>query len=307
MVECSSYQIDLSPSIDPSVGILLNLTPDHIDRHGTFARYAAVKETARGPVAGPRSWRSTTSTAPRSLIGSRSPWLERSFRVSTTERLADGYFLEGTAQMRAVAGGAVRSPILPASRRFAARHNAQNALAAIAALEAAGLAPEENRSRAQELPRPGAPGMELVARRGNVLFVNDSKATNAGGRRACSVDLRAHLLDCRRPAKGGRQSSRCGPLVRADRQGLSHRRGGAGLCPRCSVQPFLMRFPARIRSAVENAAADSAGDASLESVVLLSLRLREASTSSGTSRYGADAFREAVGDLDHVETIGRKD
>jgi UDP-N-acetylmuramoylalanine--D-glutamate ligase len=36
VVECSSYQIDLAPSIDPSAGVLLNLTPDHLDRHGTM-------------------------------------------------------------------------------------------------------------------------------------------------------------------------------------------------------------------------------------------------------------------------------
>ena len=44
VIECSSYQIDLAPSLDPSVGILLNVTEDHLDRHGTLAHYAAVKE-----------------------------------------------------------------------------------------------------------------------------------------------------------------------------------------------------------------------------------------------------------------------
>src|SRR5262249_45950611 len=44
VVECSSYQIDLAPTLDPSVGILLNVTEDHLDRHGTLAHYAAVKE-----------------------------------------------------------------------------------------------------------------------------------------------------------------------------------------------------------------------------------------------------------------------
>ena len=43
VIECSSYQIDLAPSIDPSVGVLLNVTPDHLDRHGTIENYAAVK------------------------------------------------------------------------------------------------------------------------------------------------------------------------------------------------------------------------------------------------------------------------
>src|SRR5262245_34682365 len=44
VIEVSSYQIDLAPSLDPSVGILLNVTEDHIDRHGTLRNYAAVKE-----------------------------------------------------------------------------------------------------------------------------------------------------------------------------------------------------------------------------------------------------------------------
>jgi UDP-N-acetylmuramoylalanine--D-glutamate ligase len=44
VVECSSYQIDLAPTLNPSAGILLNLTPDHLDRHGSMEHYADVKE-----------------------------------------------------------------------------------------------------------------------------------------------------------------------------------------------------------------------------------------------------------------------
>src|SRR5262249_57367019 len=44
VIECSSYQIDLAPTLDPSVGVLLNVTEDHLDRHGTLEHYAAVKE-----------------------------------------------------------------------------------------------------------------------------------------------------------------------------------------------------------------------------------------------------------------------
>ena len=42
-IECSTFQIDLAPSLDPSVGILLNLTPDHLDRTG-HGNYAAIKQ-----------------------------------------------------------------------------------------------------------------------------------------------------------------------------------------------------------------------------------------------------------------------
>ena len=43
VVECSSYQIDLARGLDPEIGILLNLAPDHLDRHGTMENYAAIK------------------------------------------------------------------------------------------------------------------------------------------------------------------------------------------------------------------------------------------------------------------------
>src|ERR1700741_2644691 len=43
VIECSSYQIDLAPSLDPSVGILINLSEDHLARHGTMTHYADVK------------------------------------------------------------------------------------------------------------------------------------------------------------------------------------------------------------------------------------------------------------------------
>ena len=44
MIECSSYQIDLAPSLDPRVGVLINVSEDHLDRHGTLNSYAAIKE-----------------------------------------------------------------------------------------------------------------------------------------------------------------------------------------------------------------------------------------------------------------------
>src|SRR4030095_860359 len=45
VLEVSSYQIELSPGLAPDVAVLTNLSPDHIDRHGSMANYAAVKES----------------------------------------------------------------------------------------------------------------------------------------------------------------------------------------------------------------------------------------------------------------------
>ena len=44
VLECSTFQIDLAPSLRSSVGLLINLTPDHLDRHGAMENYAAIKE-----------------------------------------------------------------------------------------------------------------------------------------------------------------------------------------------------------------------------------------------------------------------
>ena len=75
VIEMSSYQIDLSPSLDPSVGILINVSEDHIDRHGTLRNYAAVKERLVAGVqrTAPRSSASTTTGAARAPTGSSGP------------------------------------------------------------------------------------------------------------------------------------------------------------------------------------------------------------------------------------------
>src|ERR1700756_487392 len=93
VIEMSSYQIDLAPSLDPTVGILINISEDHIDRHGTLDHYAAVKERR---VAGVKP----QGTA---IVGVDDIWcrniadrLDRAgktvVRVSVRNPLADGVF-----------------------------------------------------------------------------------------------------------------------------------------------------------------------------------------------------------------------
>ena len=70
VIECSSFQIDLAPTLDPSVGILLNITEDHLDRHGTLANYAAIKERL---VAGVQNGAAARSSASTTICARRSP------------------------------------------------------------------------------------------------------------------------------------------------------------------------------------------------------------------------------------------
>jgi UDP-N-acetylmuramoylalanine--D-glutamate ligase len=176
VVECSSYQVDLSPSLAPDIGILLNVTPDHLDRHGTLANYAAVKERL---VAGSRHAIVAVDDPLCSAIAER---LKRAGRnvitISKDTRLADGYFAAGPELMRAEGGEARPVASLSGIGSLRGVHNAQNALAALAACTLAGLSPAEIGAGLASFAGL-AHRMEQVGRRDGVLFVNDSKATNA--------------------------------------------------------------------------------------------------------------------------------
>ena len=177
VVECSSFQIDLAPGLDPSVGVLLNLTPDHLDRHGTMANYAAIKEhlvagAARAVVCVDDA--DCAGVADR--LAARGSALER---ISVAgQPVADGITLEDTSLKRRRGGVTIPLADLAGIGSLRGAHNGQNAAAAIAALG----------QEAEDLPRlqaalasfPGlAHRMEQVGRLGRTLFINDSKATNA--------------------------------------------------------------------------------------------------------------------------------
>ena len=69
VVEMSSFQIDLTPSLKPTIGVLLNVSPDHLDRHGTIAEYAAIKERLVA-AAGPNDWTICVYSSFTSIPGS---------------------------------------------------------------------------------------------------------------------------------------------------------------------------------------------------------------------------------------------
>jgi UDP-N-acetylmuramoylalanine--D-glutamate ligase len=188
VIECSSYQIDLSPSLDPSVGILLNVSADHIDRHGSIENYAAVKErlVAGVPANG------------CAIVGVDDDWsvaaadrLERAgrplVRVSVNRSLTDGIYVADQQIMQSRAGSAEVIAQLAGIGSLRGLHNAQNAACA----SAAALALNVDRKMIQQglSSFPGlAHRMEQVGRNGRVLFINDSKATNA--------DAAARALTC---------------------------------------------------------------------------------------------------------------
>ena len=179
VIECSSYQIDLAPSLDPSIGILLNVSEDHLDRHGTLAMYAAVKErlVAGVPASG------------TAIVGVDDNWCQavadrleqrgrRVVRVSVRQPLAHGIYAEADRILQATGGTAREIAHIGGIGSLRGLHNAQNAACATGAALALDLSPAAIQQGLRSFPGL-AHRMEQVGRRGGTLFVNDSKATNA--------------------------------------------------------------------------------------------------------------------------------
>jgi UDP-N-acetylmuramoylalanine--D-glutamate ligase len=220
VIECSSYQIDLAPSLDPSVGILINLSEDHLDRHGTMAHYAEVKERLVAGVPG-------GGTA---IVGVDDDWcraiadrLEKSgkrpVKISVRQELSDGIYVGGQRIMCATPPPPYPPPLAGEGREgviaelggigsLRGQHNAQNAACATAAALALGLAPEVIQAGLRSFPGL-AHRMEQLGRRGAVLYVNDSKATNADSAAqalACFSDI--FWIAGGKPKSGGIESLR---------------------------------------------------------------------------------------------------
>lgn len=178
VVEFSSYQIDLTPGLCPDVAILLNITPDHLDRHGSFEHYASVKARIfdlqqKGDAAVIAIDDATCRDISAALTTQA-----RKIEVSSQHKVADGFFSsEGWVYQ---AEGGVASPFADLSNIVSLRgdHNGQNAAAATAAALALGLDRDEIVQGFKTFPGLSH-RMEQVGERDGVLFINDSKATNA--------------------------------------------------------------------------------------------------------------------------------
>ncbi|AMN44257.1 UDP-N-acetylmuramoyl-L-alanine--D-glutamate ligase [Rhodoplanes sp. Z2-YC6860] len=180
VIECSSYQIDLAPSLNPSVGILINLSPDHLDRHGTMEHYAAVKErlVAKSDVALVGVDDSYTEAIARRLAGRKDI---QAVPVSASRELPRGTFVRGTQVVARGIKSSAQAEVLgdvSGIGSLRGRHNAQNAAFASTACWFSGLTSAEIERGLKSFPGL-AHRMEQVGRKGAVLFVNDSKATNA--------------------------------------------------------------------------------------------------------------------------------
>ena len=178
VLELSSFQIDLMPSLKPDVGILTNLTPDHLDRHGTMDNYAAVKARMFTRMsAGDTALIGVDDDYCRA-IAEKIPAKATTKRVSVLADLADGISAGDGVLRDKQSGKTVAEIDLRAMPALKGRHNWQNACMAYGVANHFGV--PANKVAEAMISFPGlAHRMQQIGTVGNIAFVNDSKATNA--------------------------------------------------------------------------------------------------------------------------------
>ena len=213
VLELSSYQTELARSLTPDIAVLTNLSPDHLDRHAGPGGYFAAKRRLFAEGGPDRAVIGVDEDEGRFLANQmqEAPGDDRVIRISTGKLAGAGWtvtarkgWLAEHRKTRQIASVDLRDvPGLPG------RHNHQNACAAWAAARALGLGPREIEAGLRTYP--GLPHRsQRVAERGDVAFVNDSKATNVDAaaqalqafdriRWICGGLMKAGGLDALRP------------------------------------------------------------------------------------------------------------
>ncbi len=174
VAELSSFQLEHARDLHADVAVLLNLAPDHLDRHGTLERYGAAKARL-ADLQRDGAWLvANRDDAWASAVAGRARAQVAEF--STRARIETGAYLEHEALVIA-RGGSARARIPLAELSTASRRPVDNALAAAAAADLAGAS--ESAIRAVLARFEGLPHrVRDVATRAGVRYVDDSKATN---------------------------------------------------------------------------------------------------------------------------------
>ncbi|MDB5496188.1 MAG: murD [Phenylobacterium sp.] len=205
VLELSSYQLDLTSSLHADVTVMLNLSPDHLERHGSMEGYVAAK----------RRILLNQGKGDTAVIGVDDPWGQQICTeitaanrrtivpISASKAMGRGIYVLQGVLYDATGERAQEVADLNRARSLPGRHNWQNAAAAYAAAKGLGIAADE--AAEHLLTFPGlAHRMETVAQLGRVRFVNDSKATNTdAARQALSSYPKAYWIAGGQPKTGG--------------------------------------------------------------------------------------------------------
>lgn len=173
VAEISSFQLETIEAFRPDIGVLLNLTPDHLDRHGSFEEYARAKQRLFQNMLD-RDF--AVLNADDAQVAQRGPAHGHVFWFSRQKRLAAGTFLRGEQilfRREGTESVLMRRGDIP----LRGEHNLENVLAASTAAILAG-APTDSIDAAVRTFPGVEHRLEFVADVGGVSFYNDSKATN---------------------------------------------------------------------------------------------------------------------------------
>ena len=179
VLELSSFQLDLLTTLAFSVAVLLNITPDHLDRHGGMAGYIAAKQRIfRNQPPGATAIVGIDDAICRDVAAGLAAGPARVMPISVREAAPGGVYVDGGGLVDAIGGRPARVLELAEAERLPGPHNWQNAAAAYAAARALGVGAASAARAIRSFPGL-AHRQELVATIDGVRFINDSKATNA--------------------------------------------------------------------------------------------------------------------------------
>ena len=176
-LEVSSFQLETTEQFAPEVALVLNVSPDHLDRHRTMEEYAALKGRVTA-AQGPEQVLVVNQDDPFCLAiaaGSRA----RVRRFSLERPVEDGAWLDGDLIMLARPGARPHTLLPMGELKMIGLHNVANAMAAACAADAMGI-PRRRIAETLAAFRAAPHRMEPVATIAGVSYVNDSKGTNLG-------------------------------------------------------------------------------------------------------------------------------
>jgi UDP-N-acetylmuramoylalanine--D-glutamate ligase len=181
VLEVSSFQLETVETFKPRIALVLNITPDHLDRHGTFEAYAALKaritefQTAEDFLVLNGEDKDTQLVAAKTGPEGRGAQI---YWFSGRRPIKQGAFVHGESIFFVPHEGAKPEPVMPVAEiPLAGAHNVENVLAAVCAARLAGVESETIREAVRAF-KAVEHRLEFVREVGGVKYYNDSKATN---------------------------------------------------------------------------------------------------------------------------------
>jgi UDP-N-acetylmuramoylalanine--D-glutamate ligase len=299
VLELSSYQLDLTSSLRCDVAVLLNITPDHLDRHGGMEGYIAAKARIFANQGG-GDWAVIGVDAVESAkLCTRmiSSGAREVAPVSNAQALGRGVCVLGGKLYDNLASRTEMVGDLGAALALSGRHNWQNAAAAYAAARALGLGRREIFTALLSFPGL-AHRLEAAGRIAGVRFINDSKATNAdAAAQALAVHPEAYWIAGGVAKEGGVESL----AYRFDRLRGAYLIGEAAEAFAATIgETARVRRCGDLKTAVAAAYADARADGACEPVVLLSPACASFDQFADYQARG-EAFKRIVAELGDVE------